>query len=110
MMRQHVSLYITAVGRVKVSLCNVMGKLGSNVTQGSVASYYKSAIHAKFCPHGFADAKFSCSVPHQLGEMPRFVLVGLVVEIVAAYLVIPVVQFFSYQVTNRFYVTLRLFR
>ena len=64
MMRQHVSLYITAVGRVKVSFGNVVGELGSNITQGSVASYYKSTIHAKFCPHGFADAKFSGSVPH----------------------------------------------
>lgn len=64
MMRQHVSLNITAVGRVKVSLCDIVGELGSNITQGSVASYYKSAIHAKFCPHGFADAELSGSIPH----------------------------------------------
>ena len=64
MMRQNVSLYITAVGRVKVPFGNVMSELGSNVAQGSVASYYKSTIHAKFCPHGFADAKLSGSVPH----------------------------------------------
>lgn len=88
-MRQHVALYITAVGWVEVSFGNVVSELGSNVTQGSVASNYKSTIHAKFGTHGFADAQLSSSIPHQLREMTRLVLISLIVEIVTAYLVIP---------------------
>ncbi len=89
MMRQHVSLNITAVGRVKASFAYVVGELGPNVTQGSVASNYKGTIHAKFGANGFTDAQFPGGIPHQLREMTRLVLVGLIVEIVTAYLVIP---------------------
>lgn len=89
MMRQHVALHITAVGRVEVSFAYVVRELGPNVTQRSVASNYKGTIHAKFSANGFADAQFSSGIPHQLREMPRLVLIGLIVEIVTTYLVIP---------------------
>lgn len=88
-MRQYIALDIAAVRRVEVPFAYVIGKLGSNVTKRSVASHYKSAIHAKFGSHGFANAKFSGSIPHQLGEMTRLVLISLIVEIVTAYFIIP---------------------
>ena len=80
---------MTAVRRVKVPFADVGGELGSDVSQRSIAGNNKSAIHAKFGTHGFTDTQLTCSIPHQLGEVTRLVLIGLIEEIVATYLVIP---------------------
>lgn len=92
MMRQNITLHITAIRRVEVSFGYVVSELGPNVTKRSVASHYKSTIHAKFGPRGFADAQFSGSIPHQLREMTRLVLIGLIIEIVTAHLIVPEIK------------------
>ena len=80
---------MTAVRRVKVPSADVGGELGSDVSQRSIAGNNKSTIHAKFGTQGFTDTQLTCSIPHQLGEVTRLVLVGLIEEIVATYLIIP---------------------
>ena len=87
--RQCITLYMTAVRRVKFPFADVGRELGSDVSQRSIAGNNKGAIHAKFGTQGLTDTQLTCCIPHQLGEVPRLVLIGLIEEIVATYLIIP---------------------
>ena len=62
--RQAISLYMAAIGGVKVSFGHVRGKLGSNVAQRPVASHDEGAVHAKLLAYSPAHTKLTSGIPY----------------------------------------------